>query len=91
MENSDIRRRKIKAERRKEKAERINQSASSDGGGGASGEVEGAPPAKKRKIKKKSAVYEDIIDGFAIRSYKTYEDLTVSVKLNLMHLFFIEL
>lgn len=71
MEDPEIRRRKIKHERKKERA----GSTAPDGEGE-------SPPTKKRKIRKLSREDDDIIDGFSIRSFKTWEDCLVSFRLN---------
>lgn len=81
MEDPELRRHKIKQERLKSRVVGGQETCtvSTGEGGDTAEEVDGTPPPiKKRKVKKKAAFFEDIIDGFAIRAFKTYEDLTVS-------------
>ncbi|XP_034240214.1 autism susceptibility gene 2 protein-like, partial [Thrips palmi] len=77
--------------RRRERAQRMQaQRESQEKGGGDSAEDESPsrekpqrpPPPNRRKRSKEPSFEEDVVDGFAILSFKNYEDIEVALKLS---------
>lgn len=79
--------------RRRERAQRMQAQRESKVKDGDSGEDESPtrekpprPPARRKKSREPLGE-EDIIDGFAIMAFRTYEDLEVSTESSEMSLF----
>lgn len=79
--------------RRRERAQRMQAQRESQGqekGGGDSAEDESPsrekpqrpPPPNRRKRSKEPSFEEDVVDGFAILSFKSYEDIEVALRLS---------
>lgn len=89
----DVKRRKKQRNRRRERAQRMQ--AERDRDVGVAGDPDSAeedssvvrekpsrPPLRRKKQKEPSPLLEeDIIDGFSILGFKTYEDLEVNKKI----------
>lgn len=84
----DVKRRSKQRNRRRERAQRMQAEREKDVVGGVpdSAEEDGSlvrekpprPPLRRKKPKEQSPLLEeDIIDGFSILAFKTYEDLEV--------------
>ena len=90
-ESSEIRRRQNrlnKQNRRKERAEKVEKErqAKEVGEDEDPSEVkedghEGPPLKKPRRKLRKPTAEEDVVDGFAILAFKSYDELTVRLKL----------
>lgn len=83
MEN-EVKQRNLQRNRRRERAQRMQAQRESKVKDGDSGEDESParekpprPPARRKKSREPLAE-EDIIDGFAIMAFRTYEDLEVN-------------
>lgn len=86
----DVKRRSKQRNRRRERAQRMQAEREKDVVGGVpdSAEEDGSlvrekpprPPLRRKKPKEQSPLLEeDIIDGFSILAFKTYEDLEVRI------------
>ncbi|CAG7720779.1 unnamed protein product [Allacma fusca] len=78
MESSELRRRRIKQNRRKERAEKVEKERATND---PDDDNVGPPVKKPRRKPRKPVAEEDIVDGFAILAFKNYDDLTRAVKL----------
>lgn len=80
---TDIKQQRIKRSKRRERAQRMHakkhelDSGEEDELSSAKEKAQRPPPPNRRK-KKEAMFDEDVVDGFAILSFKTYEDLEVS-------------
>ena len=84
MESSELRRRRIKQSRRKERAEKVEKERTTSND--PDDDNLGPPVKKPRKKPRKPIAEEDIVDGFAILAFKNYEDLTVIFYQNFQNL-----
>lgn len=92
MEN-EVKQRNLQRNRRRERAQRMQAQRESKVKDGDSGEDESParekpprPPARRKKSREPLAE-EDIIDGFAIMAFRTYEDLEVNHSNTLVKIF----
>lgn len=88
MDTADIKQQRIKRSKRRERAQRMHakkhelDSGEEDEELSAAKEKAQRPPPPNRRKKKETAAAamfdEDVVDGFAILSFKSYDDLEVS-------------
>lgn len=80
---TDIKQQRIKRSKRRERAQRMHAKKHELDSGEddeiSAKEKASRPPPPNRRKKKETALFdEDVVDGFAILSFKSYEDLEVS-------------
>jgi len=80
---TDIKQQRIKRSKRRERAQRLHAKKHELDSGeedelSAKEKAQRPPPPNRRKKKETVAMFdEDVVDGFAILSFKSYEDLEV--------------
>jgi len=81
---TDIKQQRIKRSKRRERAQRMHAKKHELDSGeedelSSKEKAQRPPPPNRRKKKETAAMFdEDVVDGFAILSFKSYEDLEVS-------------
>jgi len=80
---TDIKQQRIKRSKRRERAQRMHAKKHELDSGeedelSTKEKAQRPPPPNRRKKKETTLFDEDVVDGFAILSFKSYEDLEVS-------------
>lgn len=80
---TDIKQQRIKRSKRRERAQRMHAKKHELDSGeedelSSKEKAQRPPPPNRRKKKETTLFDEDVVDGFAILSFKSYEDLEVS-------------
>lgn len=81
---TDIKQQRIKRSKRRERAQRMHAKKHELDSGeedeiSAKEKAPRPPPPNRRKKKEIALFDEDVVDGFAILSFKSYDDLEVSI------------